>query len=317
MERNGLPFESEGIFVTNVISHAFMFATVKQLIQRRWHFEACFAAFAMFSSFLYHLTQALQVKIFMEELQWHFLDNIGAIGSFAIFFNYACCHRDPHQDNYFKIILVLFSVVIQVPHPWDIQFTFAPIALFALLPLISLIYRTMYQTSLNLSLCQRVHQALTMVYNPREAAIGIGLLVCAFYFFGLGLDEKHDPYRMYHGLWHTFGGLSALHLWRIVKDPIQNDTAAAIDRIRINIPVAENSESSTAASSDAPPMVTIGSEPSSPISASHSNNLGRPPGHRGGRTSREFGSNVTSVLASVFTDTTQNNMNVTESKREN
>ena len=245
MERNGLPFESQGIFLTNVVSHISMLFPVLQLIRRKWVLEACVGGFAVFTSFMYHLTQALQTTIFMEELQWHFLDNIGAISAFAVLFTYASCIRDAQTESWLKLIFVLFALVVQMPHPWDVQYTFGPIGLFSLMPVVSFLYKVIFFSPENSnkstsfpppqqqsSFLARAQHVFSTSYHVKEIAIGGGALCVALFFFSLGLDEKHDPYRVYHGMWHVCGGFSSLHLWRIVKDPIANDVVEAVERIQ-------------------------------------------------------------------------------------
>jgi hypothetical protein len=227
MERIGLPFESQGIFVTNVVSHLFILPTLRQLLQRRWTFEAIVTLFSITTSFTYHLAQVLQAKLFLDELQWHWLDNVGAISSFGVWLTYMGCIRDPFVDQYVKYATVLIAVFIQVPHPWDPRFTFGPIAAFFLIPITTFCIR--FATCPG-SCGTRVQAALS-VYTGREALIGALLLVVALFFFSLGLDEKSDPYRAFHGLWHLVGGLSSLHLWRIVRQPTAAETATALGRV--------------------------------------------------------------------------------------
>ena len=38
----------------------------------------------------------------------------------------------------------------------------------------------------------------------------------AFIFFYLGLDQKRDQYRAFHGLWHSFTGLASIYHWRVI-----------------------------------------------------------------------------------------------------
>lgn len=210
-----------------------MFIPVWQLIKRRWVFEATVSAFAALTSFMYHLTQALQTTIVMEELQWHFLDNIGAVAGFAVFFTYLAALKDPFTDAWLKFIFVLFAVIVQVPHPWDLQYTLGPITLFSLVPVVSLIYKFLFSTPQQASLLVRLHHVFVANFVPREVVVGGGTLMTALFFFYLGLDEKNDPYRMYHGMWHVLGGLASLRMWRIVKDPIVQEIVDGMDRIAV------------------------------------------------------------------------------------
>lgn len=41
----------------------------------------------------------------------------------------------------------------------------------------------------------------------------------AFFFFVIGLDESKDPFRLIHGLWHTFAGWSSYVFFGGCLDP--------------------------------------------------------------------------------------------------
>ena len=228
MERIGLPFESEGIFLTNVLSHACMVLTIAQFVRWRWSFEASIGVFTWTVSFMYHLTQVFGKFFFLDELQWHWLDNVGAISSFGIWLTYMGCIRDPTIHQCMQFAFVLFAVFIQVPHPWEEEYTFGPVLAGIMIPLVTFAMRAHHASG---SLLHRAQVALR-VYNGREAAIGFSLLVVAVFFFALGLNDKSDPYRVFHGLWHVFAGFAALRLWRIVRTPIAAEVAQAIDRVR-------------------------------------------------------------------------------------
>lgn len=215
MQRNNLPYESEGIFITNVISHISMLPTVRLLVGRRWSFEASISAYAISSSFMYHLTQALQAKIFYEEIDWHRVDNFGAISSFGAWLTYMACFGNPLLDQYIKYFTVFVTVFSQVAYPWEIAYTIVPILSFAMMPIVTFLIRYFNASGTPLA---RINQALS-VYNAKHAGIGLGLLMVALFCFHLGLDENNDPYRIFHGGWHAFGGFSSYHLWQIVNKP--------------------------------------------------------------------------------------------------
>jgi hypothetical protein len=64
-------------------------------------------------------------------------------------------------------------------------------------------------------------------FDMKNALMGFGLLIAAVPFFVAGLDDDNDPYRLYHGCWHLFGGLSAFYLWRVVKNHITTTGAGS------------------------------------------------------------------------------------------
>jgi hypothetical protein len=191
------------IFLTCCVSHLAMVPSVVQLVRRRWMFETAVIVFAMTCSFMYHTCQSFDTRIFLTELQWHRLDNIGALCSFAVFWTYMACIKDPVVDAYIKYACVFIALLAQEKDPWNEIYTFIPIVLFSLIPVVSHVF---------------IHQRAP-VYDRKNAVLGFGLLCAALPFFVAGLDDENDPYRSFHGLWHLIGGASSFFLWRIVKYP--------------------------------------------------------------------------------------------------
>lgn len=222
--RLNLPFESEGLFITTVLSHVFMCIPIYQLFSRRWTFEAAIHCFGMLTSFMYHLVQTVQFEslppFHIEELQWHFLDNVGVIACFGVWFTYLAALKDPILDSWIKMATLMIAIVVQMPHPWNVSYTFGPMAVFALVPLFSCCHKMFVQK-----------QSFSSIYDIHEVKVGCGFLVFSLTVFLLGLDDAHDPYRVYHGLWHVVGSFASLRLWRCVKDPAANIFVIASDRI--------------------------------------------------------------------------------------
>jgi predicted membrane channel-forming protein YqfA (hemolysin III family) len=180
-----------------------MMPSVMQLIRRKWMFEASVIVFSMTCSFMYHTCQSFDTRIFLTELQWHRLDNIGALTSFGIFWTYMACIKDPIVDAYIKYSCMFIALLAQEKDPWNEMYTFIPIVVFSMIPVFAHIF---------------VHQR-GPAYDRRNLVLGFGLLAAALPFFVAGLDDDNDPFRVFHGLWHLIGGASALYLWRIVKNP--------------------------------------------------------------------------------------------------
>lgn len=188
------------ICLTTVVSHLAIVPALWQLIKRRWIYEVAISIFAVFVSFMYHLCQAFGMRFFLSELQWHRLDNIGALGCFGAFFTHLCCFRDPNLDSSVKFLTLFLSIIVQEHSPWNEMFTFVPILSFALLPVVI-----------------HVFQRKRPLYDMRSFVYGFGGLAAAVPFFVAGLDDDNDPWRMYHGMWHVLGGLSSFYLWRVVR----------------------------------------------------------------------------------------------------
>jgi hypothetical protein len=193
----------EMLLLTTVLSHVAMLPAVILMYRRRWIFEFSVNSYCMMSSFMYHLTESIQAPVFLPELKWHRLDNIGALCAFGFFFTYMAHVKDPALDFQMKFIVVLIAILTQEKAPWDVNYTFIPILFFGSLPFIWHLF---------------IHKRPPH-YEWRHFFMGFGSLLVAACFFVRGLDDRTDPFRMYHGLWHVVGGFSSWHLWHIVQKP--------------------------------------------------------------------------------------------------
>lgn len=174
-----------------------------QLIRRRWMFEAAVTMFSIICSFMYHTCQSFDTRVFLTELQWHRLDNIGALTSFGIFWTYLACIKDPVVDAYVKYACVFVALLAQEKDPWNEMYTFVPILMFSMIPVVAHVF---------------VHKRRP-AYDRNNVVMGFGLLAAALPFFVAGLDDENDPFRIFHGMWHLIGGASSFFLWRVVKQP--------------------------------------------------------------------------------------------------
>ena len=189
------------VFLTTVVSHGAIVPALIQLYRRRWTYEFVISVFAVFTSFMYHFCQAFHTELYLTELQWHRLDNIGAISCFGLIFIHFCCFKRPEVDLGMKYFSLLLAILCQERYPWRIEFTVVPIAFFIAMPLV----------------VHGLYHRARPPWDMKELAVGLMSLVVAIPFFVLGLDDDHDPFRVFHGMWHLMGGLAALHMWRVVK----------------------------------------------------------------------------------------------------
>ena len=189
------------VFFTTVVSHAAIVPACLQLYRRRWMFEFSTAMFAVLTSFMYHFCQAFHTQFYLTELQWHRLDNIGAIACFSCTFIHFCCFKRAEVDMGVKYFALFVAILAQERYPWHIEYTVVPVVVFASLPFIvhALVHRN------------------TPPWDMKELAIAALTLMVAVPFFVMGLDDDNDPFRVFHGMWHLLGGLSMLHMWRVVK----------------------------------------------------------------------------------------------------
>ena len=191
------------VLMTCCLSHVAMVPAVLQLFQRKWMYESFVALFNFVASFMYHTCQALHVELFLSELQWHRLDNVGSLLSFGMFCIYLSGVKDPVREGYMKYGTMLVTLLSQERDPWNLTYTMAPVLLFSAIPL---------------STHAAIHRRVP-AYDWKNFTAGFGLLAVALPFFVAGLDDDNDPFRFYHGMWHVLAGVASLYLWRIVKSP--------------------------------------------------------------------------------------------------
>jgi hypothetical protein len=222
-----LPYQTQIIFACVIVSHLAGLPALRQLVRRRWVFEGAITFFTLSMSLLYHLCQTFNITLFLHELQWHWLDNIAVISALGMWMVYLCDFRDPRIDSALKVATLLCTTIVQVPDPWNINYTIGPIAFYALLPIgvhTTRALRTRGPLKAKIA-------AVTSRLDMHECRVGMSYTVIAFCFFVRGLDDPRDPYRFYHGMWHVFAAASTLRSWRIVKNPIILDVATVFERL--------------------------------------------------------------------------------------
>jgi len=187
------------LFLTNVLTNVTIIPAVSILFKRRSYFDAYVSTFGMLMSSMYHLSEALGSPLILTELQWHRLDNIGALLCFAVFFIYLCNIRNPALNATVKFLSTLLVLICQEKAPWEEVYTIVPFLLFALLPLMAPLIGVSRPS-----------------YDRGNFQRGFSLLGLGVIFFVIGLDDRNDPGRVFHGTWHMLAGSASYWLWRIV-----------------------------------------------------------------------------------------------------
>ncbi|EKF39376.1 hypothetical protein MOQ_000398 [Trypanosoma cruzi marinkellei] len=190
------------LFATTVVSHLPMIPTAFLFYKRRYVYEACLAAFGLTSSLLYHTCQSFDVEIFLDELGWHRLDNIAVLAGVGMWFVFVCTFKDPVVERSVKYFTLLASIIIEEKDPWNVAYTVVPISLFACIPVVVFLYTRQLP-----------------IIEYRYFIIATIFMGLAVPFFIAGLNDTEDPCRIYHGMWHLFGGISSYFMWRMVKAP--------------------------------------------------------------------------------------------------
>ncbi|MES1910774.1 MAG: hypothetical protein MHM6MM_003306 [Cercozoa sp. M6MM] len=152
----------------------------------------------MVTSFMYHLADSLNQDVFLNEGDWHRLDNVGAITGFCTLLMYlGGMPRAPHLM--LSYLFLGLNMILQECCAWDERYTIAPLLTAAC---VGVIYAVMHPRS------DRFR------WTPLKK--GLLWLAAAVVCFVKGLDEHQDFLRIWHGLWHLTVGASGYYMWQTV-----------------------------------------------------------------------------------------------------
>lgn len=183
-------------FITG-LSNFTLIPGLTMLKKRKRIFEFYIGALTFLSSFMYHFTESLNIKIILKPGRWHKIDNISSITGFNTFFinnfnNFSL--ENKLEANFISLIM---TFLFQFDHFWKIENTIYPIVICVVLMFLNNIYYG------------------NPKFQQKPLAIGFAYLAVALVFFVLGLDDDNDYLRIYHSLWHYFIGISTFYLWQI------------------------------------------------------------------------------------------------------
>jgi len=162
-------------------------------------FEAFISCFTVLTSFMYHASDSLDTsKLFLTELQWHQLDNIGSITCFMIVFVHLMDNKDWKLDLQLYLGCFTIAIFTQVKDPWNLFYTLVPIFMGVLVFLLTLIFR------------KRKPEINTLALGK-----SIFFVMIAAFCFGRGLNEFQDYLRIFHGFWHLNIYIANFYFWQI------------------------------------------------------------------------------------------------------
>ena len=173
------------------------FSVIPTLLLLRYtkrYFEFYFGILTFVSSFLYHFTESLEIKIILKPGRWHKLDNIGSIVVMnSLFINNLnnVTAENKIELNFISFLLVL---VFQFDHFWKLENTIFPVLIFAVIMICNFIYCGFPKFKKNMLKKSMV------------------IFIIALFMFAFGLDENNDYLRIYHSLWHFLGGISIFYI---------------------------------------------------------------------------------------------------------
>ena len=154
--------------------------------------------FAIIDSILYHVCESLDIIIFLPQLKWHELDNIGAICCLnALIISLSKFNNNLDVQKKLNYLSLFLALIYQKRGPWNIINTIMPIVIFSIVLIIQLIY----------------YGIPKYYYEPFQK--GFFFLIFAIAMFIRGLDDANDYLRIYHSFWHVLIGISTFYLWQL------------------------------------------------------------------------------------------------------
>ena len=166
-------------------------------LRRGDYYHAFLGFYTIFVSFIYHLLDSLDIRMFLfDDGHWHRLDNLGSISGMIALLVYFLDCRDRDQEELLNLIGLFVTLICQEGYPWDVTYTFVP-----LLPFLFLVLRKYRRGEIRIT--NRV------AFNKGRNYLALGV-VC----FIVGLNENADYLRFVHSLWHFFGYISIYYIFQ-------------------------------------------------------------------------------------------------------
>ena len=165
------------------LSHAFIIPLIV-LAKKQKQITLIFATFLNFiSSLMYHASYVFNTdKIFLEDLSWHKLSNIGIVTALIIGVIHLMDNKNEEFDEILSYIALLISIIIQEKDPWNFNYALFPFLIAALLGLFKVLnnkHSSIYISS-------------TMLFK------GIILIIVGLVFIKFEVDRQSDYLNCYH-----------------------------------------------------------------------------------------------------------------------
>eukprot|EP00049_Salpingoeca_infusionum_P016265 m.330433 g.330433 ORF g.330433 m.330433 type:complete len:222 (-) comp16045_c1_seq2:64-729(-) len=191
-------------FVFETVTDVAFVPSLMVIKQRGRHFELFIGLFQFITSCCYNLSDALEVEFFLSARDWHKLNNVLSI-TFAL---HLCIflmgNRKENIDNGLRYLAFCLVWITQMKDAFWMeksQYTMYVVVPFTLLPVAKLILF-----------------GNRFFFNGHETARGLLALTVAFVFFYLGLDDEHDPYRVFHGCAQLAAGAALYFMWQMIPE---------------------------------------------------------------------------------------------------
>jgi len=180
------------------------------LIMHRYrrHFELYIGVFQLATGFLYNFCNALNVNVFLTELQWHGLNNILTTTYFLLLLIHLQANSNPTVDIFLRYAAFTAVWIAQIKDEyWNPQWTAMVVLAFCIMPV-----------------CKFGGAMRLPPYDAEKLCKGFFAGVAAAICFLVGLDDAIDPFRLFHGLSQALVGLALYYLWQLVPLNIAKKT---------------------------------------------------------------------------------------------
>ena len=199
------PMERLAVVFIAGLTNISIIPALRHISKHNSNLHVFIGCFTVLTSTCYHIAEAMhgQRLFYLNEGNWHRLDNIGSIASFNLLGIYLLDIGVDYPQvraflEFFQLGLVM---ILQEWKPWDVRFTIYPIILFNAPWLIKyIILRKPCRWRMD---------------KFKLALLSITPAVFCFY---MGLDDRHDYLRIWHGMWHCLVGISSYTWWQIIPE---------------------------------------------------------------------------------------------------
>ena len=200
-------------------SNIFILPIILKIIRYRNNFEVLISLLGFIGSLMYHVCESLQVDIYMEEKQWHVIDNIGTVAAFNLLIIDLINTTKKVKDklNVFSLFIIFLT---QFSDPWNIINSISPIFVFIIIYL----YFNFYQNNNNNNnnsynkKIRNVNNINIYSSNRKYIYISFILMPVGILCFIIGLDNYNDYLRIYHSFWHIIMGYSTFYIKYMYHD---------------------------------------------------------------------------------------------------
>lgn len=108
-------------FVTLTLTDLTMLPALKIIYHNKRHFELYIGIFHFASKFLYNLTQAIQITLFLEKGDWHFISDVLGLTYFLLLLIHLISLNNPDQSIILRYLAFTLSWIVKIKDQWISQ----------------------------------------------------------------------------------------------------------------------------------------------------------------------------------------------------